>query len=152
MVNQRESGKIMKTLYTKTQDIQNAWHIVDATDRPLGDVASRVASLVRGKHKADYAPHQFIGDFVIVVNIDKLRMTGKKADDKKYYHHSHYPGGLRTFSYKELSSRRPEAPLRKAIKGMLPKGPLGNKMLRAVKLYAGDKHPHAAQQPAVYTW
>lgn len=142
----------MKTLYTKTCDIEKKWHIVDAADRPLGDVATRVASLVRGKHKAAYAPHQDIGDFVIVINIDKLRVTGRKEDDKMYYHHSHFPGGLRTFSYKQLASRRPEAPLKKAIKGMLPRGPLGYKMLKAVKLYAKGTHPHIAQQPAVYTW
>lgn len=142
----------MKTLYAKTREIEKKWHVVDAADRPLGDVASRVASLVRGKHKACYAPHQDIGDFVIVVNVDKLRVTGNKADGKMYHHHSHFPGGLRTFSYRQLAARRPGAPLRKAIKGMLPRGPLGYKMLRAVKLYAGAEHPHIAQQPSAYTW
>ncbi|MGL4525155.1 MAG: 50S ribosomal protein L13 [Spirochaetia bacterium] len=142
----------MRTLYTKTSEIKKEWYIIDATDRPLGDVASRVVTLVRGKHKASYTPHQDNGDFVIVINIDKIRVTGNKPLGKMYYQHSGFPGGMRSFNYTQLASRHADAPLRRAIKGMLPRGPLGYKMLRAVKLYAGAKHPHVAQQPAAYTW
>jgi large subunit ribosomal protein L13 len=142
----------MKTILKKEKEIERVWHIIDATGRPLGEVAAKVASLVRGKHKTYYAPHQQTGDFVVVTNATKAVVTGNKATDKMYYQHSHFPGGMKSFSYEKLLVRHPEAPMQRAIKGMLPRGPLGYSMLRAVKIYADDRHPHAAQQPKPYTW
>ncbi|NIZ40457.1 50S ribosomal protein L13 [Entomospira entomophila] len=142
----------MKTVFVKPQEVKREWYIIDATNRPLGEVAVKAAYLARGKHKGCYTPHQLIGDFVIVVNADKALMTGNKIQKKMYYQHSGYPGGMRSFTYEKLLQRRPDAPMRLAIKGMLPKGPLGNSMFRSVKIYSGDKHPHAAQQPTAYEW
>jgi large subunit ribosomal protein L13 len=121
--------------------------VVDATDRVLGRLASQIALRLRGKHKAIYTPHVDTGDFIIVLNAEKIRVTGNKADDKMYYRHSGYPGGIYETNFRKLQARFPDRVLEKAVKGMLPKGPLGYAMIKKMKVYAGDTHPHAAQQP-----
>ena len=123
------------------------WFVVDATNQPLGRLATKVASVLRGKHKAIYTPHMDTGDFIVVTNVDKIRVTGNKADDKLYHRHSGYPGSIRTTSFGEMQARFPGRALEKAVKGMLPKGPLGYAMIKKLKVYAGDTHPHTAQQP-----
>lgn len=142
----------MKTLFIKPKEVKREWHLIDARGRSLGEVASKVAYLARGKHKGCYTPHQLIGDFVVVINADKAKVTGNKFQKKMYYQHSGYPGGMRKFSYEKLLQRRPDAPMRLAIRGMLPRGTLGNSMFKSVKIYAGDNHLHEAQQPVVYQW
>ena len=137
----------MKTVFLKPASVERKWFVIDAEGKVLGMVAARVASIVRGKTKAIYAPHQEIGDFVVVVNADKAVITGRKAQQKMYYRHSGYPGGLKTHNYEQLSARHPTAPLENAIKGMLPKGPLGRKLAKNAKVYAGSAHPHGAQNP-----
>ena len=139
----------MKTFSAKAADVTHEWFVIDATDKVLGRVASEVARLLRGKHKAIYTPHVDTGDYVVVVNASKLRVTGAKETDKKYYRHTGYPGGLRETSFRDLQARHPNRALEKAVKGMLPKGPLGRAMYRKLKVYAGAEHPHAAQQPQV---
>jgi large subunit ribosomal protein L13 len=124
-----------------------AWWVVDATDKPLGRLASQVASVLRGKHKPQYTPHEDTGDFVIVVNADKIKLTGNKLDQKFYYHHSGIPGGFRAEPYRALLARKGEFPVEKAVKGMLPKGVLGREMLTKLKVYTTPDHPHAAQKP-----
>lgn len=124
-----------------------AWWVVDATDKPLGRLASQVAHVLRGKHKPTYTPHQDTGDFVIVVNADKVKLTGNKLDQKLYSRHSGYPGGLKQVSYRKLLETKPTFPIEKAVKGMLPKNVLGRQMLGKLKVYATPDHPHAAQQP-----
>jgi large subunit ribosomal protein L13 len=124
-----------------------AWFVVDATGKPLGRLASEVASVLRGKHKPTYTPHVDTGDFVIVINADKVTLTGNKLDQKHYYRHSGIPGGFRAESYRHLMERKPEFPIEKAVKGMLPKSVLGREMLTKLKVYATADHPHAAQQP-----
>lgn len=142
----------MKTLFVKPADAEKKWYIINAAGRPLGDVAVKAASIARGKHKPCYTPHQNMGDFVIIVNAAQAVMTGNKKSGKMYYSHSRFPGGLRSFSYEKLLERRPDAPMRLAVKGMLPKGPLGNSMRAAVKIYAGEAHPHQAQKPQELAW
>ena len=137
----------MKTFSAKPQDVTHDWFIVDATDKVLGRLATEVARRLRGKHKPIYTPHVDTGDFIIVVNVEKLRVTGNKAEDKKYYRHSGYPGGIYETNFKKLQQRFPGRILEKAVKGMLPKGPLGYAMLKKMKCYSGSAHPHAAQQP-----
>lgn len=124
-----------------------AWWVVDATGKPLGRLASEVAHVLRGKHKPQYTPHEDSGDFVIVVNADKVTLTGAKLDKKFYYHHSGIPGGLRSESYRRLLARKATFPIEKAVRGMLPKGVLGRQMLTKLKVYATPDHPHAAQKP-----
>ncbi|HXX66355.1 MAG TPA: 50S ribosomal protein L13 [Polyangiaceae bacterium] len=124
-----------------------AWWVVDASGKPLGRLASEVAHVLRGKHKPQYTPHEDSGDFVIVVNADKVALTGAKLDKKFYYHHSGVPGGLRSESYRRLLARKATFPIEKAVKGMLPKGVLGRRMITKLKVYATPDHPHAAQQP-----
>jgi len=138
---------MMDTIFVKPKDIERSWFIVDADGQTLGQVASKVAYVLRGKHKPLYAPHQECGDYVIVVNAAKVVVTGRKADNKLYYHHSRHPGGLRTFTFKAMLKRRPEYPLETAIRGMLPKTRLGRTLFTNLKVYAGAQHPHAAQQP-----
>ena len=123
------------------------WYLVDAKDKTLGRLASNLASYLRGKHKPEYTPHADVGDFVVVINVDKIRVTGNKLDDKRYYHYSGYPGGMKTQSFKEMQTTRPQRVLELAVKGMLPKGPLGRQMFRKLKIYVGDQHSHLAQQP-----
>ena len=137
----------MKTFSAKPQEVQHDWYLVDAADQVLGRLASQIAARLRGKHKAIYTPHVDTGDFIVVVNASKLRVTGNKAQDKQYHRHSTYPGGLYSTNFTKLQQRHPERVLQKAVKGMLPKGPLGYAMLKKMKVYAGASHPHTAQQP-----
>ncbi|MDR2080051.1 MAG: 50S ribosomal protein L13 [Treponema sp.] len=139
----------MKTIFVKPADVERKWFVINAEGKVLGRVAARAASIVRGKEKAVYVPHQEVGDFVVVINAEKLVITGKKAQNKQYHHHSGYVGGLKTITYEKLSARHPASPLELAIKGMLPKGPLGRKLWKNVKVYAGAEHPHRAQNPQV---
>ncbi len=128
-------------------DSQRAWWFVDATDLPLGRLASVIASKLRGKDKPIFTPHVDTGDFVVVVNAGKVKLTGDKLKQKKYYYHSGYPGGLKEVSYETLLENKPEFPIRKAVRGMLPKNRLGRKLIKKLKVYAGPDHPHTAQQP-----
>ncbi len=137
----------MKTFSAKPQEVQHDWYLVDAADKVLGRLASQIAARLRGKHKAIYTPHVDTGDFVVVVNARKLRVTGNKAQAKLYHRHTTYPGGLYTTNFAKLQERHPDRVLQKAVRGMLPKGPLGYAMLRKLKVYGGAEHPHAAQQP-----
>ena len=137
----------MTTFAAKAGQIKQDWYVVDAQGKVLGRLASQIASRLRGKHKPEYTPHVDTGDFVVVVNASKLRVTGRKSEQKMYYHHTEFPGGIRETNFAKLHAARPERVLQKAVKGMLPKGPLGYAMLRKLKVYAGDKHPHSAQQP-----
>ena len=137
----------MKTVFSKPESIERKWYVIDAQGKVLGRVAARVASIVRGKNKAIFVPHQEIGDFVVVINADKIVVTGRKAEQKTYYRHTGYVGGLKATSYEKLMERHPTMPLENAIKGMLPKGPLGRKMAKNVKIYAGTSHPHDSQKP-----
>jgi large subunit ribosomal protein L13 len=138
----------MKTVFAKPASVERKWYIIDAEGKVLGRVAAKVASIVRGKNKAIFVPHQEIGDFVVVINADKIVVTGRKEQQKMYYRHSGYPGGLKSNNFEKLIARHPTMPLEIAIKGMLPKGPLGRKMAKNAKLYAGTKHPHVSQKPA----
>ena len=137
----------MKTFSAKPSDIQREWYVVDGSDKVLGRLAADIAHRLRGKHKAIYTPHMDTGDFIVVTNVDKIRVTGNKAEDKLYHRHSGYPGGIRTTTFKKMQDRFPGRALEKAVKGMLPKGPLGYAMLKKLKCYAGPAHPHSAQQP-----
>ena len=128
-------------------DKSRAWFVVDATDKPLGRLASEIARVLRGKHKPSFTPHIDTGDFVIVVNASKVKLTGNKLDKKFYYHHSGIPGGFKAEAYRSLLERKPEWPIEKAVKGMLPKNVLGRQMFTKLKVYATPDHPHAAQQP-----
>jgi len=138
----------MKTYTAKPREIEQAWRLVDADGQILGRLATEIADTLRGKNKPAYTPHVDSGDFVIVVNAEKVRVTGKKLDQKIYYRHSGYPGGLRERTLAEQLARRPEEVIRKAVKGMLPKNKLAAAQLRKLKVYAGPEHPHAAQNPA----
>jgi large subunit ribosomal protein L13 len=140
----------VRTFTPKAADIQRQWHVVDASDVILGRLASQVAVLLRGKHKPIFAPHVDTGDFVIVVNAEKIALSGKKLEQKHAYRHSGYPGGLTAVSYADLLARHPERAVEKAVKGMLPKNSLGRQMLRKLKVYAGPEHPHQAQQPTPF--
>ena len=137
----------MKTFSAKPSDIVQDWFVVDATDQVLGRLASQIALRLRGKHKPIYTPHMDTGDFIVVTNVDKVRVTGNKAEAKLYHRHSGYPGGIRTTSFAKMQQRFPGRALEIAVKGMLPKGPLGYRMIKKLKCYAGPAHPHAAQQP-----
>ena len=141
----------MKTIFAKTQDVPRKWYVVDADGAVLGKVATRVATILRGKHKPEFAPNQEIGDYVIVINADKVRVTGSKPAQKMYYHHSGYPGSLRSRSFEQMMGHKPTYPLEHAIRGMLPKNRLGRKLFTNVKVYAGPDHPHGAQQPESLT-
>jgi large subunit ribosomal protein L13 len=137
----------MKTEFVKPALVERKWFVIDAQDKVLGRVAARVASILRGKEKAVYAPHQEVGDFVVIINAEKIAVTGRKAQQKLYHRHSGYVGGLKTDRFEKLIERHPADPLELAIKGMLPKGPLGRKLFKNVKVYAGTEHPHGAQNP-----
>jgi len=137
----------MKTFSAKAETAQHAWYVVDATNKILGRLATEVARRLRGKHKPEYTPHVDTGDYIIVINADKVRVTGKKTTDKLYHHHTGYPGGLKTINFEKLQARKPERIIELAIKGMLPKNPLGRAMYRKLKVYKGSKHNHQAQQP-----
>jgi large subunit ribosomal protein L13 len=137
----------MKTFSAKPDAVQRGWYVVDATGKVLGRLASEIARRLRGKHKPEFTPHVDTGDYIVVVNADKLRVTGRKAQNKIYHRHSTYPGGIFSESFAKLHARQPERVLKLAVKGMLPKGPLGYAMLKKMKVYTGASHPHSAQQP-----
>ena len=137
----------MKTYMAKAEDVQRKWYVVDADGATLGRLASQVASVLRGKNKPIFTPHVDTGDYVIILNADKIVLTGKKLDQKVYYHHSGYAGGLKETVYRRLINEKPEFAVKHAVVGMLPKGPLGRKMAKKLKVYAGAHHEHAAQNP-----
>lgn len=140
----------MSSYIAKPETVERKWYVIDADGVVLGRLASQVALMLRGKHKPTFTPHVDTGDYIIVVNTDKIAMTGRKLDQKIYYHHSGYPGGLKETKYRDLLANKSEFALKKAVRGMLPKDPLGNKMFKKLKVYAGAEHPHAAQQPEVF--
>ena len=140
----------LRTYTPKPGEVTRTWHVIDATDVVLGRLASQAAVLLRGKHKPQFAPHVDTGDFVIIINAEKVALTGAKLEQKKAYRHSGFPGGLRSTSYTELLAKSPEKAVEKAVKGMLPKNTLGRQMLSKLKVYKGDQHPHGAQQPQPY--
>ncbi|MGD8397613.1 MAG: 50S ribosomal protein L13 [Anaerolineae bacterium] len=137
----------MRTFTSKKEEIKRDWYVVDAEGETLGRLASRIAPILRGKHKPTFTPHLDCGDFVIVINADKVRVTGRKMDQKFYYRHSGYPGGIRRISLRDQLDRYPERVIQSAVRGMLPKNKLGRRMIKKLKVYAGDEHPHQAQQP-----
>ena len=137
----------MKTFSAKAEDVNRDWFVVDASDKTLGRLASEIAHRLRGKHKAEYTPHVDTGDYIVVINAEKVRVTGNKATGKIYHRHTGYPGGLKSMSFEQLIDRAPERAIQSAVKGMLPRNPLGRAMFKKLKVYAGDEHPHAAQQP-----
>lgn len=140
----------MRTYSPKPGDVEKKWYVIDATDVVLGRLAAQVATLLRGKHKPNFAPHADTGDFVIIINAEKIALTGSKREQKMAYRHSGYPGGLKATSYAELLELNPEKAVQKAIAGMLPKNTLGRQQLSKLKVYRGAEHPHAAQQPETY--
>ena len=137
----------MKAYYVKPNEFAREWLLIDAQDQVLGRVASKAAHILRGKHKPTYTPHVDTGDFVVIINADKIRVTGKKLTDKEYYRHSGYPGGLKCETFEEAMEKHPERVIEHAVKGMLPKNTLGRAMAKKLKVYAGAEHPHMAQQP-----
>ncbi len=137
----------MKTFSAKPESVERGWFVVDATDKVLGRLASEIALRLRGKHKPEYTPHVDTGDYIVVVNAEKVHVTGRKANNKMYQRHTGYPGGLKSETFDKLVSKAPERVIETAVKGMLPKGPLGRSMYRKLKVYAGPEHLHAAQQP-----
>jgi len=142
---------VTRTFSPKPADVQPQWLIIDANDVVLGRLASHVAALLRGKHKPTFAPHMDMGDFVIVINAEKVALTGSKLAEKLYYRHSGYPGGITATTYSEMVEKHPTRAVEKAIRGMLPKNSLGRAQIKKLKVYAGAEHPHAAQQPTVHT-
>ena len=141
----------MKTVSTKPAEVTRDWYVVDAEGLTLGRLATEIARRLRGKHKPEYTPHVDTGDYIVVVNAEKVHVTGKKAQDKMYYRHTGYPGGLRSMSFEQMVEHAPERTIEFAVKGMLPKGPLGRAMYTKLKVYAGNEHPHQAQQPQELT-
>jgi len=137
----------MKTQSIRAQDVRHDWYVIDAADRTLGRIATEIAHRLRGKHKPEYTPNVDTGDYVIVVNAAKVRVSGRKTTDKIYYHHTGYPGGIKATSFARMQAEHPERVIETAVKGMLPRNPLGRAMYRKLKVYAGPEHPHAAQQP-----
>lgn len=137
----------MKTYSAKAEDVARDWYVVDAADMTLGRLASAIAHRLRGKHKAEFTPHVDTGDYIVVVNAEKVKVTGAKTTDKMYHHHTGYPGGLKSISFEKLIDKAPERVIQGAVKGMLPRNPLGRAMFKKLKVYAGSEHPHAAQQP-----
>jgi large subunit ribosomal protein L13 len=140
----------VRTYTPKPGEVTRTWHVIDATDVVLGRLASQTAVLLRGKHKPTFAPHVDTGDFVVIINAEKVALTGKKADQKKAYHHSGFPGGLRATSYTELLEKDPRKAIEKAVRGMLPKNSLARQQLTKLKVYAGETHPHEAQKPVPF--
>ena len=137
----------MSTYMAKNETVERDWYVVDAADKTLGRLASEIAQYIRGKHKPTFTPHVDMGDYVIVVNAEKVKLSGKKWDDKKHYSHTNHPGGIKEVTYKELRDKDPEFIIEKAVKGMLPHNKLGRKMFKKLKVYSGPNHPHQAQQP-----
>jgi large subunit ribosomal protein L13 len=142
----------MKTFMASPSTIERKWYVVDASQYTLGRLSSQVASVLRGKNKAIFTPHIDTGDYVIVINADKVKITGKKLDQKIYYNHSDYVGGMKETTLREMQAKKPEKVIELAVKGMLPKGPLGRSMIGKLHVYAGAEHPHAAQKPEVLTF
>ena len=140
-------AQVQKTHFTKPSEIKRKWFVVDAQGQTLGRLASRIAQILRGKHKPEFVPNLDVGDHVIVINAAKIHVTGRRLDQKMYYRHSGYPSGLKSLTLRQMLDKYPERVMRFAVKGMLPKGPLGRDMLRKLKVYEGSEHPHAAQQP-----
>ncbi len=141
--------KFMKTLSAKPAEVQHDWYVVDASGKTLGRLATEIARRLRGKHKTSFTPHVDTGDYIVVINAENVHVTGKKSQDKKYYRHTEFPGGLKETNFEKLVAHKPEEILQRAVKGMLPKGPLGYAMIKKMKVYAGSEHPHTAQQPQV---
>jgi large subunit ribosomal protein L13 len=141
----------VRTYTPKPGEVQRAWHVIDASDVVLGRLASQTANLLRGKHKPVFAPHVDTGDFVIIINADKVVLTGSKSEQKRVYRHSGYPGGLKSERYTDLLARDPERAVERAIRGMIPRNALGRQVIGKLKVYAGPEHPHSAQQPTPYT-
>lgn len=139
----------MKTISAKPAEVQRDWYVVDAAGKTLGRMAAEIATRLRGKHKPEFTPHVDTGDYIVVINAEQVRVTGNKAKDKMYYRHTGYVGNLKSISFEKLIDHAPERTIQTAVKGMLPKGPLGNAMFKKLKVYAGSEHPHAAQQPKV---
>lgn len=137
----------MKTVFVTPETAERSWYVIDAEGKPMGRVAAKAASMVRGKNKATYTPSQETGDFVVIINAEKVAVTGRKRQNKMYYHHTGFPGGLKKATFRQLIERHPTEPLELAVYGMLPKGPLGRKLMKNVKFYVGPNHPHAAQRP-----
>jgi large subunit ribosomal protein L13 len=137
----------MKTFSAKAHEVQRDWYVVDASEKTLGRLAAEIAHRLRGKHKAEYTPHVDTGDYIVVINAEKVRVTGAKSTDKMYHHHTGYPGGLKSLSFDKLIEKAPERVIQRAVKGMLPRNPLGRAMFKKLKVYAGAEHPHTAQQP-----
>ncbi len=137
----------MKTYSAKAGEVNRDWFVVDAADKTLGRLASEIAHRLRGKHKPEYTPHVDTGDYIVVINAEKVKVTGAKATDKMYHHHTGYPGGLKSISFEKLIEKSPERVIQGAVKGMLPRNPLGRAMFKKLRVYAGGEHPHAAQQP-----
>ncbi|WP_086929979.1 50S ribosomal protein L13 [Agarilytica rhodophyticola] len=137
----------MKTISATPETVKRDWYIIDASGKTLGRMAAEVAHRLRGKHKPEYTPHVDTGDYIVIINAEKVHVTGNKANDKMYHRHTGYPGGLKSINFNKLIDKAPERVIQSAVKGMLPKGPLGRAMFKKMKVYAGDVHPHAAQQP-----
>ncbi|MCA0403270.1 MAG: 50S ribosomal protein L13 [Proteobacteria bacterium] len=137
----------MKTFSAKAHEVKRDWFVIDANEKVLGRLATEIARRLRGKHKAEYTPHTDTGDFIIVINAEKVAVTGRKYTDKTYYHHTGHPGGIKSTSFEKMQKEHPTRIIEKAVKGMLPRNPLGREMYRKLKVYAGSEHPHTAQQP-----
>ncbi len=140
-----------RTFSAKPSDIERRWYVVDAADRPLGRIATQIALRLRGKHKPTYTPHMDTGDYIVVINADKVAVTGNKRAQKMYWHHTGYPGGIKGVNFEKMMEKAPERAIEIAVKGMLPKGPLGRDMYRKLKVYAGAEHKHESQQPESLT-
>ena len=141
----------MSTFFAKAETVKRDWFVIDASDKTLGRLATEIANRLRGKHKPEYTPNVDTGDYIVVVNAEKVRTTGNKLKDKVYYRHTEYPGGIRSQTLEEMLAKHPGRAIEKAVKGMLPKGPLGYAQFRKLKVYAGAEHPHEAQQPQILT-
>ena len=137
----------MKTFVAKPAEVKRDWYVVDAEGQTLGRLATEIARRLRGKHKAEYTPHVDTGDYIVVINAEKVRVTGRKTKDKMYYRHTGYPGGMKSMSFEKLVAHKGESPIELAVKGMIPRTPLGRAMLKKLKVYSGAEHPHTAQQP-----
>ncbi|MDM8568990.1 50S ribosomal protein L13 [Thiotrichales bacterium HSG1] len=141
----------MKTFVAKPETVKHDWFVIDANNLVLGRLASEVAKRLRGKHKPEYTPHVDTGDYIVIINAEKIKVTGRKRTDKMYYHHSGYPGGIKSINFEKLQEKKPERIIQLAVKRMLPRGPLGRDMFRKLKVFAGSEHQHTAQQPTPLT-
>ena len=146
----QEEGTAVKTVVPKKDQVEQKWYLIDARDQVLGRLAAQVSVLLRGKHKPQFTPHLDLGDHVIIINADKVKVTGRKTNQKRYTRYSGYPGGLRSNDFNDLIQKYPERILKSAVRGMLPKNRLGRKIFRKLKVYAGSEHPHSAQKPEIY--